>query len=95
MSDLLKNLSDEVSYIRKYALKYGRETKQETSDLINKTANREELKELAHLEILILENNHLHLDILMEFIETNLEICREEVIKLNSFIWAIMAVPGT
>ena len=92
---LLNSLPEEVSYVREYALKYGRGTKEETSNLIHEKATREELRELSHLEILILENNHIHLDILMEFIEANLDTYPEEVKKLNSFIWAIMAVPGT
>jgi hypothetical protein len=91
---LLNSLPEEVSYVREYALKYGRGTKEETSNLIHEKATREELIDLSRLERLILENNHIHLDILMEFIEANLDTYPEEVKKLNSFIWSIMAVSG-
>lgn len=41
MSHLLDNLPEEVSYIREYAMKYGRDTEQETFDLIHKVASLE------------------------------------------------------
>jgi hypothetical protein len=93
MSDLLNNLPNEVSYIREYALQYARDTKEETSNLINKLATKKELNDLAELDSRILENEHL--DILLEFVEDNLQDSPEEAKRLNSFIWAIMAVPGS
>jgi hypothetical protein len=93
MINLLNKLPDEVSYIREYALKFGRNTEKETFNLIHQIASKEDLNNLAYLDEFILENNHL--DILIEFIKDNLESFPEESTKLNSFILAIMAVPGT
>jgi hypothetical protein len=95
VAHLFDKLPQKISYIREYALKYGRDTKEETSKLIDNTADRRELEELTSLEISILKEDHLHLNILMNFIEDNLEKNREEAIRLNSSIWAIMAVPGS
>jgi hypothetical protein len=92
MSHLLDNLPDEVSYIREYALKYGRDTEQETFNLIHEIATSRELNEIANLERLILENDHL--ETLIEFVRSNLESFPGEAKKLNSFVWAIMAAPG-
>ena len=93
MFDLLDNLPDKVSYIKEYALKYGRDTKQETFDLIHKIATKKELNDLTELDSMILENEHL--DILLEFVKDNLQDSPKEAKRLNSFIWAIMAVPGS
>jgi predicted nucleotidyltransferase len=92
MSNLLDDLPKEVFYIREYALKYGRDTKQETFDLIHKIATKEELDDLTKIDSMILENDHL--DVLLEFVKDNLQDFPEEAKKLNSFVWAIMAVPG-
>lgn len=89
MTNLFDKLPEELSYIQEYVLKYGKDTEQETFDLIHKLATKEELNDLTRLDSLILENQHL--DIILEFIKNNIEEFPEETKKLNSFIWAIMA----
>jgi hypothetical protein len=92
VAHLFDKLPQEISYIREYALKYGRDTKEETFNFIHETASRQELRELQDLDNKILENGHL--DILFAFIKSNLETRPEEAVKLESFIVAIMATPA-